>query len=47
MEETDNVEEYLKALLEVMVARAEKEVGAVMPGYTHLQVGPALSHGPR
>jgi len=38
MEETAQVEEHLKALLSVMVARAEKEVDAVMPGYTHLQV---------
>jgi hypothetical protein len=38
MDETAQVEEHLKALLSVMVARAEKEVDAVMPGYTHLQV---------
>jgi argininosuccinate lyase len=38
MEETIKVEEYLKDLLNVMVSRAEKEVDAVMPGYTHLQV---------
>jgi hypothetical protein len=38
MEETTKVEAYLKDLLNVMVSRAEKEVDAVMPGYTHLQV---------
>lgn len=38
MEETTQVEAYLKDLLNVMVSRAEKEVDAVMPGYTHLQV---------
>lgn len=38
MDETDKVEQYLKDLLTVMVSRAEKEVDAVMPGYTHLQV---------
>ena len=38
MDETVKVEDHLKGLLKVMVARAEKEVDAVMPGYTHLQV---------
>ena len=38
MAETKTIEGYLKDLLSVMVARAEKEVDAVMPGYTHLQV---------
>lgn len=37
MEETKTVEGYLKDLLNVMASRAEKEVDAVMPGYTHLQ----------
>ncbi|KAK4688909.1 argininosuccinate lyase, partial [Tremellales sp. Uapishka_1] len=37
MEETTKVEDYLKDLLNVMVSRAEKEVDALMPGYTHLQ----------
>ncbi|RSH92577.1 argininosuccinate lyase [Saitozyma podzolica] len=37
MDETARVEGYLKDLLNVMVSRAEKEVDAVMPGYTHLQ----------
>ena len=41
MEETLRIEEYLKGLLSVMVARAEKEVDAIMPGYTHLQVSRA------
>ncbi len=45
MDETKRVEEYLKGLLSVMVNRAEKEVDAVMPGYTHLQVRQALSRG--
>ena len=39
MEETSNVEGFLKGLLTVMVSRAENEVDAVMPGYTHLQAG--------
>jgi hypothetical protein len=38
MDETAKVEQYLKDLLTVMVSRAEKEVDAIMPGYTHLQV---------
>lgn len=38
MDETSKVEEYLKDLLNVMVSRAEKEVDAILPGYTHLQV---------
>jgi argininosuccinate lyase len=37
MDETKVVEENLKALLSVMVTRAENEVDALMPGYTHLQ----------
>ncbi|WVW82168.1 argininosuccinate lyase [Kwoniella bestiolae CBS 10118] len=37
MEESTQVEQYLKDLLNVMVSRAEKEVDAIMPGYTHLQ----------
>jgi argininosuccinate lyase len=37
MEETKVVEENLKGLLSVMVTRAENEVDALMPGYTHLQ----------
>lgn len=38
MEQTAVVEGNLKDLLNVMVSRAEKEVDALMPGYTHLQV---------
>ncbi|CAK9781850.1 putative argininosuccinate lyase [Cutaneotrichosporon oleaginosum] len=37
MEETKTVEKYLANLLNVMASRAEQEVDAVMPGYTHLQ----------
>ncbi|GMK56092.1 hypothetical protein CspeluHIS016_0211480 [Cutaneotrichosporon spelunceum] len=37
MEETKTVEKYLSDLLNVMATRAESEVDAVMPGYTHLQ----------
>ncbi|ORX34259.1 putative argininosuccinate lyase [Kockovaella imperatae] len=37
MDETAIIESYLKALLDVMVSRAEKEVDAILPGYTHLQ----------
>jgi argininosuccinate lyase len=37
MEETKTVEKYLSNLLNVMASRAEQEVDAVMPGYTHLQ----------
>ena len=32
------VEEGLKALIRVMVERADKEKDILMPGYTHLQV---------
>ena len=32
------IEASLKGLLRVMIDRAEKEVDAIMPGYTHLQV---------
>ncbi|KAI9635093.1 putative argininosuccinate lyase [Dioszegia hungarica] len=37
MEQTTEVEGFLKDLLNVMVTRAEKEVDAILPGYTHLQ----------
>lgn len=43
MEETAVVEGYLKDLLNVMATRAEKEVDAILPGYTHLQVSCPLS----
>lgn len=37
MEEAEKISAHMKALLAVMVDRAEKEVDALMPGYTHLQ----------
>lgn len=36
--EVKTIEESLKALLRVMVERADKEIDILMPGYTHLQV---------
>jgi argininosuccinate lyase len=33
----------LKELVSVMVARAEKEIGVLMPGFTHMQVYPVRS----
>lgn len=38
LEEVNEIEESLKALIRVMVERADKEKDALMPGYTHLQV---------
>lgn len=38
MEETVKVKEILQSLIRVMVDRAEAEIDALMPGYTHLQV---------
>jgi argininosuccinate lyase len=38
MEEVEKIKEYLKDLILVMANRAEKEVDALMPGYTHVQV---------
>lgn len=38
MDEVAKVKAYLKDLIAVMAARAEKEVDVLMPGYTHLQV---------
>jgi hypothetical protein len=38
MEEVEKIREYLKDLVLVMANRAEKEVDAIMPGYTHVQV---------
>jgi len=38
LEEVDKFETVLKELIMVLVARAEKEIDYVMPGYTHLQV---------
>ncbi|KAL1680923.1 L-Aspartase-like protein [Schizophyllum commune] len=37
--EVKTIEESLKALLRVMVERADKEIDILMPGYTHLQRG--------
>ncbi|KAJ9113744.1 hypothetical protein QFC20_001769 [Naganishia adeliensis] len=37
MEEVEKIKEYLKELILVMANRAEKEVDALMPGYTHVQ----------
>lgn len=38
MDEVEQVEGMLKALIRVMVERADKEKAVLMPGYTHLQV---------
>lgn len=38
MEEVEKIKGYLKDLILVMANRAEKEVDAIMPGYTHVQV---------
>ncbi len=38
MDEAVAIKDYLKDLITVMTARAEKEVDALMPGYTHVQV---------
>lgn len=40
MKETREVEIALKALIQVIVNRADKERDILMPGYTHLQVYP-------
>ncbi|KAJ9109705.1 hypothetical protein QFC19_001935 [Naganishia cerealis] len=37
MDEVENIKGYLKDLILVMANRAEKEVDAIMPGYTHVQ----------
>ena len=42
MDETAKVEAFLKDMLNVMVSRAEKEVDAILPGYTHLQVSSCI-----
>jgi argininosuccinate lyase len=36
-DELRTIEEHLKAFLNVIAARAEKEIDHIMPGYTHLQ----------
>lgn len=38
MKEAKVVQGHLKALVQAMIARADVEVDALMPGYTHLQV---------
>lgn len=38
MNEVPEIKAYLIDLISTMVNRAEKEVDALMPGYTHLQV---------
>jgi argininosuccinate lyase len=38
MKEAKVVQGYLKDLIAAMVDRADSEVDALMPGYTHLQV---------
>jgi len=38
MKEVREIEIALKALIQVMVNRADKERDILMPGYTHLQV---------
>lgn len=44
LDEVKEVEAALKALIRVMVERADKEVDYLMPGYTHLQVCQCLLH---
>ncbi|KAG6850529.1 hypothetical protein H0H93_012145 [Arthromyces matolae] len=39
LEEANNIEAGLKALIRVMVERADKEKDVLLPGYTHLQRG--------
>jgi argininosuccinate lyase len=38
LDQVDEIEAALVALIRVMVERADKEVDHLMPGYTHLQV---------
>jgi argininosuccinate lyase len=38
LDEVKDIEEGLKGLIRVMVERADKEKGVLLPGYTHLQV---------
>lgn len=40
MEEAREIEVALKALIQVMMNRADNERDILMPGYTHLQVHP-------
>ncbi|KAF9053201.1 argininosuccinate lyase [Panaeolus papilionaceus] len=39
LEEANTIKDYLKALVNVLVERADKEQSALLPGYTHLQRG--------
>ena len=41
-EDGEGVERALKALVSVLVERADREVEYLMPGYTHLQVRTTL-----
>jgi argininosuccinate lyase len=38
MKEAKVIQAYLKELIAAMVERADSEIDALMPGYTHLQV---------
>jgi hypothetical protein len=38
MKEAKVIQTYLKDLIAAMVERADSEIDALMPGYTHLQV---------
>lgn len=38
LEQVNKLETFLTELVQVMLARAKKEIDHVMPGYTHLQV---------
>jgi hypothetical protein len=42
--EVDDIESSLKGLVRIMVERADKERDILLPGYTHLQVGPCFSY---
>ncbi|PPR02197.1 hypothetical protein CVT24_011424 [Panaeolus cyanescens] len=39
LDEANTIKDYLKALVNVLVERADKEQSALLPGYTHLQRG--------
>jgi argininosuccinate lyase len=43
LDNVDDIEQSLKALLKVMVERADNEKEYLMPGYTHLQVSAGLN----
>lgn len=42
LDQVKEIESSLKALIRVMVERADKEKDYLLPGYTHLQVGDCL-----